>query len=188
LVQSCDGKDYIYSSDKDLQQLVKDGKVIVISPKVGAIPEKFYDEGTVKAKWGVGPEDLACLFAFKGDTSDNIPGTSVPSKVLAPLMMKYKSPEMVYSSLETEKLTDNQRQKLLVAKNQVFLNHSIISLKKELPCVYTYGESSPNKLKEVFDKYEIKALSPETFVELFDKNTEFLHRHSPSLKTISLFE
>jgi len=188
LVQSCDGKDYIYSSDKDLQQLVRDGRVIVMSPKVGATPEKFYDEEAVKAKWGVGPEDLACLFAFKGDTSDNIPGTSVPSKVLAPLMMKYKSPEMVYSSLAEEKLTEFQLHALISNKNQVILNHSIISLKKELPCVYTNGKSSTEKLKEIFDKYEIKALSPESFIELFDAETTFLHRNSPSLKTVSLFD
>jgi DNA polymerase-1 len=188
LVQSNDGKDYIYSSDKDLQQLVRDGRVIVISPKVGATPEKFYDEEAVRAKWGVGPEDLACLFAFKGDTSDNIPGTSVPSKVLAPLTIKYKSPEMVYSSLESEKLTDFQRQALLNNKNQVILNHSIIALKKDLNCVYTKGESFPNKLKEIFDKYEIKVLSPESFVALFDAETAFLHRNSPALRTVSLFD
>lgn len=188
LVQSNDGKDYIYSSDKDLQQLVRDGHVIVISPKVGAIPEKFYDEEAVKQKWGVGPRDLACLFAFKGDTSDNIPGTSVPSKVLAPLTIKYRSPEMVYSSLAGEKLTDFQLHALVSNKNQVILNYSIINLKKDLDCMYTKGESLPEKLKEIFDKYEIKALSPESMVALFDAETEFLHRTSPSLKTVSLFD
>jgi DNA polymerase-1 len=188
LVQSNDGKDFIYSNDKDLQQLVVDGRIIIISPKVGVTPEKFYDEEAVKLKWGVDPKDLACLFAFKGDTSDNIPGTSVPSKVLAPLMMKYKDPEMVYSSLDAEKLTDFQRQALLSNKNQVIINYSLISLKKDLPCVYNKGKSSPEKLKEIFEKYEIKALSPESFVALFDAETEFLHRTGPSLKTVSLFD
>jgi DNA polymerase-1 len=188
LVQSCDGKDYIYSSDKDPQQLVIDGQIIVISPKVGAIPEKFYDEEAIKVKWGVGPRDLACLFAFKGDTSDNIPGTSVPSKVLAPLTIKYRDPEMIYSSLDAEKLTDFQRTALIKNKNQVILNYSIINLKKDLCCVYTTGKSFSEKLKEIFDKYEIKVLSPESMVALFDADTEFLHRTSPSLKTVSLFD
>jgi hypothetical protein len=95
---------------------------------------------------------------------------------------------MVYSSLGSEKLTDFQRQALLNNKNQVILNHSIISLKKDLTCVYTDGESSVDKLKKIFDKYEIKALSPESLVELFDAETTFLHRNSPALKTVSLFE
>lgn len=188
LVHSNDGKDYIYSSDKDLQQLVVDGSIIVISPKVGAIPEKFYDEEAVKQKWGVGPRDLACLFAFKGDQSDNIPGTSVPSKILAPLTTKYRTPEMVYSSIAGEKLTDFQRQALISNKNQVILNYSIINLKKELYCTYTNGKSLPDKLKEIFDKYEIKALSPKSLVDLFDSETVFLHRTGPSLKTVSLFD
>jgi DNA polymerase-1 len=186
--QSNDGKDYIYSSDKDLLQLVKDGRVIVVSPKVGTVPEKFYDEEAVKIKWGVKPEDLACLFAFKGDTSDNIPGTSVPSKILAFLSTKYKKPGAIYESLGMEKLTDFQRQSLEKNKNQVFINHIVIELKKDLSCVFVEGLSSPDKLREIFDKYEIKAISVESLVELFSVQNTFLCRTGPSLKTISLFE
>ena len=185
--QSNSGIDYIYSSDKDLLQLVRDGKVVVVSPKVGAIPEKFYDEGAIKAKWGVGPIDLACLFAFKGDSSDNIPGTSVPSKVLASLSSKYKNLETVYSNLSAEKLTDFQKKALIDNRNQVFLNYSIILLKNNLDCVHIEGKSDPEKLKTIFDKYEIKTLSPESFVEMFDSDTVFLHRTNPCLKTVSMF-
>lgn len=188
VAQGNDGLDYIYSSDKDLLQLVKDGQVIVLSPKVGATPEKAYDEEAVKERWGVKPEDLVCLFAFKGDSSDNIPGTSVPSKVLVPLASKYKTPKMIYASIGEEKLTDFQREALLKNQNQVFINHSIIELKRDLPCSLKTGSSHVAKLKEVFDKFEIKALAPNALVDLFDAETEFLHRSGPSLKTVSLFD
>jgi DNA polymerase-1 len=186
--QSNEGKDYIYSSDKDLLQLVKDGRVIVISPKVGTTPEKIYDEEEVKKKWGVKPEDLACLFSFKGDSSDNIPGTSVPSKILALLSTKYKKPTAVYASLGGEKLTDFQRVALETNKDQVFVNHSIIALKKDLSCILSGGKSSPEELRKIFDKYEIKAISAESLSDLFSVQNTFLRRTGPSLKTISLFE
>jgi len=189
LVQSNTGKDYIYSSDKDLQQLVKDGKVIVISPKVGNIEEKFFDEEAVKKKWGVGPQDLPCFLAFRGDTSDNVPGVPrVPSDVLSSLSDRYKLPGEVYLKLAGEKLTDFQRKSIIDAENQVRLNYTLILLKKNVNFVLKNGESNYIRLKAIFDKYEIKKLSPENIVELFDAETVFLHRESPSLKTISMFE
>lgn len=187
--QSNSGKDYIYSSDKDLQQLVVDGKIIVISPKVGSIDEKFYDEEAVKNKWGVCPKDLPCFLALRGDTSDNVPGVArVPSGILSFLSDKYKNPTGVYQKLADEKLTEFQRKSILEAQNQIILNYSLILLKKDLDCVLINGSSDYIKIKSVFDKYEIKALSPESLVELFDAETVFLRRESPSLKTISMFE
>lgn len=187
--QSNTGKDYIYSSDKDLQQLVKDGKVIVVSPKVGNIEEKFFDEEEVKKKWGVTPADLPCFLAFRGDTSDNVPGVPrVPSDVLASLSDRYKLPGEVYMKLAGEKLTDFQRKSIQDAQNQVILNYSLILLKKDLNCISKKGESNYIRLKELFDKYEIRKLSPESYIDLFNAETVFLRRESPSLKTISMFE
>jgi DNA polymerase-1 len=189
VTQSNTGKDYIYSSDKDLQQLVVDGKIIIVSPKVGNIAEKFYDEENVKNKWGVSPQDLPCFLAFRGDTSDNVPGVPrVPSNVLASLCSKYKLPENVYLNLLEEKLTDFQRKSLLDSQEQVKINYSLILLKKDLTCDYNEGKSNNENLKEILRKYEIKALTSEGLVELFDADTVFLHREGPMLKTLSLFD
>jgi DNA polymerase-1 len=184
-----DGKDYIYSSDKDLLQLVKNGQVIVISPKVGNIPERCYDEGAVKDKWGVSPEDLPCLLAFKGDTSDNIPGVPrVPLKVLSELSSKYKRPSEIYIKLYDESLTDFQFKSIIDFKSQIMLNYSLVLLNKKLPLVLREGVSNLELLTSLFNKYEIKSFSPEEIIELFSADTVFLNRESPSLKTISMFE
>src|SRR5271157_2335338 len=67
-----DGKIFVYSGDKDMLQLVEDGKVIVIAPKKdGAI---IYDESAVKKDYGVTPKDLTCYFCLRGDAVDNVPG------------------------------------------------------------------------------------------------------------------
>ena len=189
VIQSNDGKDYIYSSDKDLQQLVVDGKIIVISPKVGKIPEKYYDEEAVKNTWGVSPKDLACFLSFRGDTSDNVPGVpSVPSKVLAMLVSKYRTPEEVYLHISEEKLTEFQLRTIIHSKDQIFLNSLLITLDTNLSCNYKKGTQDFFQLGDTFKKYEIKKLSAENLVELFDAETVFLRRESPSLKTISMFE
>ena len=105
-----DGTIIIYSADKDLLQMVQDGKVVVIRPKSGKYPEKVFDEERVKADYKVYPKDIACLLAMIGDTSDNIPGVSrVPTRIVAGLCEKYHTPVAIYDGLASEDLTDFQR-------------------------------------------------------------------------------
>jgi len=189
LASHADDLCYIYTSDKDLLQMVVDGRIIVISPKRGDIPEKSYDEEAVKVKYGVEPKDLACYFALRGDDVDNIPGVPrVPSKVLASLCNKYKVIENMYDGLVSETLTDFQRQSLTNFKNQVLINYSLTLLKKDLNCDLTTGKSDPEKFQSFLDKYEIKALTSESYIELFSVDTDFLIREGPSLKQNSFFD
>lgn len=60
----------IVSSDKDMLQLVSD-KVSMLNP---AKDDEWYDAEKVKQFLGVRPEQVADLFALKGDAIDNIPG------------------------------------------------------------------------------------------------------------------
>ena len=189
IVSSQENLDYVYTSDKDMLQLVRDGRVIVISPKVGTIQEKSYDEEAVKAKYGVGPKDLACFFTFRGDSVDNVPGVPrVPSKVLASLSDKYKDPEKIYENLEKETLTDFQRQSIYNFRDQALINSSLISLKRNLLYQTTEGKADPEGYQKFLDKYEIRALSAVSYVELFNNDNSFLTREGPHLKTYSLFD
>ena len=60
----------IVSSDKDMMQLIT-GRVSMLNP---AKDDEWYDPGKVKEFLGVPPEQVADLFALKGDAIDNIPG------------------------------------------------------------------------------------------------------------------
>src|SRR5262249_1225147 len=60
----------IVSSDKDMLQLVT-SRVSMLNP---AKDDEWYDPDKVKAFLGVKPEQVADLFALKGDSIDNIPG------------------------------------------------------------------------------------------------------------------
>src|SRR5215469_10125839 len=60
----------IVSSDKDMMQLIT-GRVSMLNP---AKDDEWYDPAKVKDFLGVPPEQVADLFALKGDSIDNIPG------------------------------------------------------------------------------------------------------------------
>lgn len=186
---SFEGKDYIYSSDKDLMQLVVDGKIIVVRPKTPAKPEQFYDEEAVKREHGVQPGNLAVFLSLRGDTSDNIPGVSrVPSKVLTRLCETYGDLQNIYDNLVQESLTDFQRMSLQKFREQAFLNFSIIKLRTDLFCSSYKGQSNKEYLQKYLDKYEIKSYTAENYIDLFNANTSFLKRSGPAVRTVSLFD
>ena len=80
----------VVSSDKDLMQLVVDGKV-VLHDTMKNVPHGFtYDEKAVEEKFGVPPARLADVLALMGDSVDNIPGIpGVGPKTAAALIQAY---------------------------------------------------------------------------------------------------
>jgi len=184
-----EGMVYVHSSDKDLLQLVKNGKVIQIQPGVGGSQEKACDEEAVIEKYGVKPKNFSCYLSFRGDSSDNIPGVArVPSKVIARLSEKYGDPRAVYASLSGEKLTDFQRKSFLDSENQMDINYEIIKLKENLNFVVTDGKTDVERLQNILYKYEIKSISASRFADLFEKESSFRVRKAPSFENYSLFE
>jgi DNA polymerase-1 len=185
---SSEGTVYIYSSDKDLLQLVTDGKIIMIRPRNGGLPDRFYDEEAVKKEFGVGPQDLACFLAFRGDSVDNIPGVPrVPSKIIASLVNQYKSPEAIYESGSINSLTDFQRSSFLSHREQSKINYGITRLREDIGCEMTEGAPNGEMVGEVLSKYEIKSMSPDSLIALFDANNSFNERNSPVIENYSLF-
>lgn len=183
-----EGKIYVYSSDKDLLQLVKNGRVIVIKPKSGGYPEEFFDEEAVKDKFGVYPSEFACFLTFRGDTSDHIPGVPrARSKVLAELASKYKEPRLVYGSLNEEKLTDFHRTKMREFEQQAYTNYSLVKLKDDLDCDVSLGASDEEQVALYLEKYGIKKIPADGLVRVFEEESSFNERQAPAIENISLF-
>jgi 5'-3' exonuclease len=180
---------FVYTSDKDMLQLVRDGRVIVIKPKVGIHPERIFDEAGVKEVFGVGPRDLECYQSFKGDSVDNIPGVPrIKTACLVALIEKYKTPQNIYAHLEEEKLTDFQRQSLKDSEQRVYLNSSLVRLRDDLEFNIKKGIINEENLTLLLDKYEIKSISPMSYVNVFVDATTFNKRTAPAVVTPSLFE
>jgi len=186
-----DGQVFIYSADKDMFQLVKDGRVIVIRPKRGKYEEKYFDEEAVRELFKVGSENFVCFQCFRGDKVDSVPGVPrIPSNIIASLSEKYKSPQSIYEHLDKEKLTEFQRTSLIACKDQVLLNYQLVNLRDDLNLEIMVGEPNALALVPLLNKYEINSIKAQSYVEIFIDEPSFTTRKAPALVVSfpSLFE
>jgi len=179
---SQEGQVYIYSADKDMLQLVKDGSVIVIRPKRGKYEEKFFDEEAVRELFKVSPKNFVCYQCFKGDSIDNVPGVPrLPIKIIASLTEKYQDPQKIFDNLESEKLTDFQRTSLLENKEQVLLNHQLVKLRTDLELEIATGIPNAEGVVPVLEKYEINSVKAGSYVDAFVDERSFTARRAPAV-------
>ena len=96
----------ILSGDRDLFQLVDDGRDIAVLYMGGGPyarnsgPTEMRREGVI-AKLGVTPEEVVDLKALTGDSSDNIPGVrGVGPKTAISLLAAYDHVDGIYAALE----------------------------------------------------------------------------------------
>jgi len=184
-----DNQILIYSSDKDLLQLVKDGKVLAIHPKKGAKPEKIFDEAAVKEEHGVWPKDFECYQCFRGDAIDGVPGVPrIKTACLIPLIEKYKTPQEVYAHLQEEKLTEFQRESLKAFEQRVYLNKSLVGLRNDLELDVKNGRPDEEWVSKYLAKYEIRAINPNSYINVYFDAPSFNIRKAPAIKSFSLFE
>lgn len=159
----------ILTNDKDMLQLVEDGKVIVHKPKVGLSPEKFFDEEAVEELFGVKPALVPYFRSFDGDSSDNIMGVPrVKRKKIAAMVEKYGSIDEIYKNIESEKLTEKEKLAFERAKDRILNNIKIIRLNKDIPVNETEEPGfNVDIVSGLIDKYEIKTIDPQGLVDLF---------------------
>ncbi|ENI3099917.1 DNA polymerase I, partial [Campylobacter jejuni] len=109
-VKTCENRDIfvrIITQDKDLYQLIKDGKTSIYSP----ISKNDYDEAACLEKYGVKPNQIRDFLALCGDSSDNIPGVKgIGAKGAKTLLDEFGSIEGIYENLT---LVRNERSRNL---------------------------------------------------------------------------
>jgi DNA polymerase-1 len=87
----------IVSSDKDLMQLVEDGKVDMLD----TMNDRRIGREQVIEKFGVGPEQVGEVLALMGDSVDNVPGVpGVGPKTASQLIQQYGDVESVLAHVE----------------------------------------------------------------------------------------
>jgi DNA polymerase-1 len=87
----------IVSSDKDLMQLVEDGKVDMLD----TMNDRRIGVAEVIEKFGVGPEKVGEVLALMGDSVDNVPGVpGVGPKTATQLIQQYGDVEGVLANVE----------------------------------------------------------------------------------------
>ena len=105
----------IVTGDRDTLQLVDDC-VSVMSTGRGITDVKIYTPAAVVERFGVTPAMIPDYIAFKGDTSDNIPGVpGIGEKTAAALLQQFGSLEAVYERLDE---IGSEKRRTLLRENE----------------------------------------------------------------------
>ncbi|MBD3824437.1 MAG: DNA polymerase I [Epsilonproteobacteria bacterium] len=117
----------IVSHDKDLYQLIDDGRVVVVD----AIKKSRVDENGCIKKYGVTPKQFIDYQSILGDSADNVPGVKGVGKVGAQqLISTYGSLEKIYENLGS--LKPAMQKKFIECKEQAFMSKKLVSLRDDV--------------------------------------------------------
>ncbi|MBR8461859.1 DNA polymerase I [Campylobacter sp. faydin G-105] len=114
----------VVTHDKDLYQLIDDGKVSIYSPQ----SKIEHNSESCLEKYGVKPLQIRDFLALAGDSSDNIPGVKgIGAKGAKKLLDEFGSLEGIYENLSLVR-NDRTREMLATDKENAFLSKRLTSL------------------------------------------------------------
>lgn len=149
----------IYSSDKDLMQLVSD-KVSMVDP----MKNKRIDPDGVVEKFGVGPERVIDVQALAGDSADNVPGVpGIGIKTAALLINEYGDLETLLDRAEEIK-QPKRRQNLIEFREQALLSRDLVTLAVDAPVedmmdTFHVQKPDPDKVLGFLAEMEFRSLT-----------------------------
>lgn len=152
---------YLFSTDKDLTQLVQEG-VTLIHPF-----KNFQRMGTqeVVEKYGVQPEQMADFLALVGDTSDNVPGVpGIGPKGAKELLTTYGTLEEVLANSQQIRgkkgVTLQENAELARLSKQLVVLHQALPIPQEMSFYQTKSEAT-EELKALYQEVGFYSLLKE---------------------------
>lgn len=92
LAERAPGRVAIVSGDRDLFQLVRDPKVVVLYPRRGVSKMDEVNEGYIEARYGIPGRAYLDFAVLRGDPSDGLPGVrGIGEKLASSLVARYGS-------------------------------------------------------------------------------------------------
>src|SRR3954451_14970920 len=149
----------ILSSDKDMMQLVSDGRVMMRD----RMTDRPIGEAEVREKFGVGPDKVIEVQALCGDSTDNVPGVpGIGVKTAAELINAYGDLETLLARAHEIK-QPKRRQSLIDHEAKARLSKVLVKLDDDvpLPCPLSalrVKPYDPEKLFPFLDEMELRAL------------------------------
>ncbi|HTV88785.1 MAG TPA: DNA polymerase I [Stellaceae bacterium] len=149
----------ILSSDKDMMQLVQDGRVMMRDP----MTDRPIGEAEVREKFGVGPDKVIEVQALCGDSTDNVPGVpGIGVKTAAELINTYGDLETLLAHASEIK-QPKRREALIENEAKARLSKELVRLDDNvpLPCPLPDLRVKPydtGKLFTFLDEMELRAL------------------------------
>ena len=164
----------IVSHDKDLYQMIEDGKVEMYD----SVKRAVVNEQTCIDKFGVHPRDFINFQAILGDSSDNVPGVKGIGKVGASkLINQYHTLEAIYDDIENCG-TPRIQNLLLESKEKAFLSRELVSMRTDVFAdmdVESFVFEDKNYLScllDEFEQYEMKQAIRKAKVGIQEANCE----------------
>jgi DNA polymerase-1 len=143
----------IVSSDKDLMQLIEDGRLDLYD----TMNDRRIDRAYVIEKFGVPPEQLGEVLALMGDSVDNIPGVpGVGPKTAAQLIQQYGDVETVLAHTD-DIAKPKLKQNLVEHAEAARMSRELVRLVCDSP------------LPEPLDSLEMKGIPPEPLREFLEE-------------------
>ena len=173
---------FLVTGDKDALQLVN-SRVRVYNPHKKDDP--ILDANAVRARYGVGPEQMVDLMALMGDEIDNIPGVpGIGEKTAAVLIQRFGSVEALYRRLE-EVEPAARRQSLERSRAQVGLAHELARIRTDVPVSLVLEDLAPREpdwraLRQLFRDLEFKQLLADV-----DKAAPIPQRSSVTVRSLA---
>ncbi len=117
----------VVSHDKDLYQLIDDGRVVLVD----AIKNSIIDEDFCVKKYGIHPKQFIDYQALLGDSADNVPGVKGIGKVTATkLLQQWGTLENIYAHID-EVTPPGVQKKLIAGKESAFLSKRLVTLRED---------------------------------------------------------
>ncbi len=158
---------FILTGDLDTLQLV-DETTKILTFRKGINDVIIYDIDAVKNRYELLPSQMIDYKALRGDPSDNIPGVKgIGEKTAISLIKEFGSLDGLYKKIDTAKIKDNLKAKLIDEKKNAYLSQelSIINQNVEMnfeldKCKWDYLENkkASDDVVSVFQKYEFRSL------------------------------
>lgn len=181
----------IVSHDKDLYQMIENGKVEMYD----SVKKKVIDEQGCMDKFEVHPKDFVNFQAILGDSTDNVPGVKgIGQKGASRLINEFHTLENIYENIE--KCGTARTQKLLLEyKEQAFLSRSLVGMRTDVfkdIDIESFVFEDKNYLScliEEFHQYEMKQAIKKALVGTGDGEQELEEKYQstvPQFEAITL--
>ncbi|MCX6051538.1 MAG: DNA polymerase I [Campylobacterales bacterium] len=145
----------VVSHDKDLYQLIDDGKIVLVD----AIKRATVDEDACFKKYGVTPKQFIDYQSILGDSADNVPGVKGIGKVGAEkLLVEFGTLDNIYANIESVKPAGIQK-KLIESKEKAYMSKKLVSLRDDV--------------FESFDFEEYKMDIEHPFLNIYDELVKY---------------
>jgi DNA polymerase-1 len=122
----------VVTGDLDMLQIVTE-HTRLMTTRQGVDATVYYDPARIWERFELRPDQMIDYKALKGDPTDNIPGIpGVGEKTAAKLVGQFGSLEGIYGRLDEVK-PDKLREKLVEAREQVFMSRELSRIVCDLP-------------------------------------------------------